>query len=79
MSTKLKILLSIAVLVALIFVGFILRYSRVLPIESLPTTQWIPAEEWGELALRGGLPGKGWVLLPKNTEGPLHHAAVPAR
>ena len=77
MSTKLKILLGIAVLSALTLAGFILHYSRVLPIESLPTTQWIPAEEWGELALRGGLPGKGWVLLPKNTEGPFYHAAVP--
>lgn len=46
------------------------------PVTELPTTQYIQAEDWGDLAMQGGPSGVGWVLLPQATEGPLYQSSI---
>ena len=52
------------------------RSNSVLPVTELPTTHRISSEEWGDLAMEGGFPGTGWVLLPEISDGPLFRSAV---
>jgi hypothetical protein len=78
MTTKARVSGCVLLLVSVGLAGYLLSRTRMLPIDQLATAHWIAPEDWGELAVRGGLPGQGWVLLPKDTHGPLYRAAITA-
>ena len=46
------------------------------PVTELPSTHRIRAEDWGDLALEGGYPGTGWVLLPEVHDEPHYQSTV---
>ena len=46
------------------------------PVTELPSTQRIRAEDWGDLAMQGGFPGTGWVLLPEVHDEPLYQSTI---